>query len=89
MFSLSMMTVRMEIEHVFLKEEMEGISCFPLTFSRFSVFFPCFATTKKGQPFTMEHLGPDHIYSIRPSYTVAVQVEDLRKFYNSHMRFRR
>ena len=67
MFSLSMMTVRMEIKHIFLKEEIEiGISCFPLL-GRFSVF-PMFCHDNESGNFYHGNVGPDHIYS-SPSHT--------------------
>jgi len=37
----------MEIEHVFLKEEIPESPVFPLLVNDFQ-FFPCFATTMKG-----------------------------------------
>ena len=56
MFSLSMMTVRMEIEHVFLKEEIPESPVFPLLVNDFQ-FFPCFDHHNEGQPFTMGNVG--------------------------------
>ena len=49
----------MEIEHIFLKEEI-GISCFPLDDFQLTMF----CHDMKGN-FYHEKVGPDHIYSIR------------------------